>query len=544
MQTSDGLFVRHLPADLLREINIVDTPGTNVILERQQRLTEEYVPRADLVLFVMSADRPFTDSEVRFLKYIRQWGKKVVFVVNKADLLSSSDEVAEVVEFVAGNAAKLLGVEGAHVLPVSARVAAEAKLACREAEGDAGAGALTPAEQGRLAADPRWAASRFESLESFICEFLMGSGSSSGESVRLKLQTPLSVADALLDAAGRQLDQEAEVAAADAASVGLVRKQLAAFQAEMQREGLVQCAEVERKVAGMTKQAAAAIDATLQLSNWEVVAAYVLGPGAGGAGQLPVARRFNEGVADGAAAQLRAVVQEHGEWVRTNCRRQADNYRAFAAERVAALGRPLGGGADEALDTLESDPEARRRWRQVRTALATAEAAASPSSELAAAGDSTAALTAAAALDARTTGAMLEEEVRDAVLSTAGSAAGAGAFGVVMASVLPTKLEDFLALALSAAVGYASVLNLPLRRADAKKKVEAAAQALSQDVQGKMQAELQVALGRCEREVVALIEPLEELTAAEVARAERERAARQGLFDEVGALQSKVENVE
>ena len=46
-------------------MNIVDTPGTNVILERQQRLTEEYVPRADLVLFVMSADRPFSESEVR-----------------------------------------------------------------------------------------------------------------------------------------------------------------------------------------------------------------------------------------------------------------------------------------------------------------------------------------------------------------------------------------------------------------------------------------------------------------------------------------------
>ena len=31
----------------------------------------------------MSADRPFTESEVRFLKYVRRWGKKVVFVVNK-----------------------------------------------------------------------------------------------------------------------------------------------------------------------------------------------------------------------------------------------------------------------------------------------------------------------------------------------------------------------------------------------------------------------------------------------------------------------------
>jgi Dynamin family len=65
------LQVRRVGATLLRNVNVVDTPGTNVILERQQRLTEEYVPRADLVLFVVSADRPFTESEVEFLQYIR-----------------------------------------------------------------------------------------------------------------------------------------------------------------------------------------------------------------------------------------------------------------------------------------------------------------------------------------------------------------------------------------------------------------------------------------------------------------------------------------
>ena len=51
----DGYTIKYLPAELLRDLNIVDTPGTNVILERQQRLTEEYVPRADMVLFTMSA---------------------------------------------------------------------------------------------------------------------------------------------------------------------------------------------------------------------------------------------------------------------------------------------------------------------------------------------------------------------------------------------------------------------------------------------------------------------------------------------------------
>ena len=57
--------MRRLPSELLRKVNIVDTPGTNVIVDRQQRLTEEFVPRSDLVLFILSADRPFTDSEVR-----------------------------------------------------------------------------------------------------------------------------------------------------------------------------------------------------------------------------------------------------------------------------------------------------------------------------------------------------------------------------------------------------------------------------------------------------------------------------------------------
>jgi hypothetical protein len=80
-------------------INIVDTPGTNVILERQQRLTEEFVPRADLILFVISADRPFTESEVTFLKYIAKWDKKVVYLLNKADILQP-DEIAEVATFV------------------------------------------------------------------------------------------------------------------------------------------------------------------------------------------------------------------------------------------------------------------------------------------------------------------------------------------------------------------------------------------------------------------------------------------------------------
>lgn len=64
----------------------------------------------------------------------------------------------------------------------------------------------------RLAEDSQWRASRFGALEDFIFDFLVGGGRAAGEAVRLKLQTPLFVADALLEAAGQQLAAELETA--------------------------------------------------------------------------------------------------------------------------------------------------------------------------------------------------------------------------------------------------------------------------------------------------------------------------------------------
>ncbi|MGI8483841.1 MAG: dynamin family protein, partial [Thermomicrobiales bacterium] len=58
----DGIIQRTFPADFLEEITVVDTPGTNAIIREHEALTERFVPRSDLVLFVTSADRPFTES--------------------------------------------------------------------------------------------------------------------------------------------------------------------------------------------------------------------------------------------------------------------------------------------------------------------------------------------------------------------------------------------------------------------------------------------------------------------------------------------------
>src|ERR671919_679974 len=103
------LLERTYPAELLRELNVVDTPGTNAVIRRHEELTRDFIPRADLVLFVTSADRPFSESEREFLERIREWGKKILFMVNKIDILAGPAAQAEVIAYVRDNAAALLG---------------------------------------------------------------------------------------------------------------------------------------------------------------------------------------------------------------------------------------------------------------------------------------------------------------------------------------------------------------------------------------------------------------------------------------------------
>ncbi len=59
----EGILEKEYPNDFLRQVAIVDTPGTNAIIRHHEELSRGFVPRSDLVLFVTSSDRPFTESE-------------------------------------------------------------------------------------------------------------------------------------------------------------------------------------------------------------------------------------------------------------------------------------------------------------------------------------------------------------------------------------------------------------------------------------------------------------------------------------------------
>jgi predicted GTPase len=81
-----------LPVDILRDIAIVDTPGTNSIVERHQEITENFIPASDLVIFVFEAKNPYRQSAWDFFDFIhRDWHKKIIFILQQKDLMSPED---------------------------------------------------------------------------------------------------------------------------------------------------------------------------------------------------------------------------------------------------------------------------------------------------------------------------------------------------------------------------------------------------------------------------------------------------------------------
>lgn len=80
------------PNTILKDIAIVDTPGTNTIIAHHQEITERFIPGADLVLFVFEAKNPYRQSAWDFFDFMHaEWHKKIVFILQQKDLMDESD---------------------------------------------------------------------------------------------------------------------------------------------------------------------------------------------------------------------------------------------------------------------------------------------------------------------------------------------------------------------------------------------------------------------------------------------------------------------
>ena len=240
----DGFAIVTHPLALLKELNIVDSPGTNAINRQHERLTNEFVPHSDLVLFVTSADRPLTESERLFLEKIIAWGKKIVIVINKSDILEDAQARQEVEAFVRENAANILKSQP-EVFSVSARMAQKAALAATDAEREASR-----------------SASGITALERCITETL-----DDNSRLELKLRNPLGVGTHLLEEAKSRNEAQTREISEDIILASSLEGMLENYRRELAAELSPRLADVENILNGFENRGQEYLDNTMKLTR-------------------------------------------------------------------------------------------------------------------------------------------------------------------------------------------------------------------------------------------------------------------------------------
>ncbi|MGD9097287.1 MAG: dynamin family protein, partial [Desulfobacterales bacterium] len=181
-----------LPLPILQSIAIVDTPGTNTVIENHQAITRNFVPHSDLVLVVFPAKNPYTRSAWDLLDYIREdWRKRTVFILQQADL-ARPDEIQTNLTRVRELALQK-GIADPYIFATSAEL---------ELQGADGSG--------------------FEAVRRFIRETITG-----GRHYRLKLVSILESADHVSEKVEQSLAERRQRLAADRATVDKVKQRLA-----------------------------------------------------------------------------------------------------------------------------------------------------------------------------------------------------------------------------------------------------------------------------------------------------------------------------
>ncbi|NKQ35839.1 MAG: GTP-binding protein [Chloroflexi bacterium] len=454
-----GLWIQTAPVEILQKISIVDTPGTNAILREHEALTAEFIPRSDLVLFITSADRPFTESERAFLSQIRDWGKKIVLVVNKIDILGEVAEREQVIAFVEDAANNLIG-EISSVFAVSAKQAQQAKSG-----------------QPQL-----WDASGFELLEQFVHDTLDDDGR-----FRLKLLNPLGVGLKLVKKQRESAERDLDSLRDDQQLLDDIQRQMVYYDEDMQRTFQARMSEIDNVLYGMENRGNTFFDEYIRF------------------GRIPdlirsskIEKAFEEQVINDSPKQIEQQVDELIDWMVEQDLRQWTAVAEYMAQRRDAYDNRVVGQAGPKEGTLAYD-----RQRLINSiGLATEKAVAS--------------------YDRDKEAEQIAEAARSAVISTglAGIGVGIGVAIAAAAQVVWIDVTGILAGLTAAALG---LFILPSRRRKAKKELAEKLAALRLDLTTSLTEQFEREMRRGAQRIEDIIAPFARFVRAENERLTAQR---------------------
>ena len=463
-----GAAILTAPVPLLEDLNIVDTPGTNAIFREHERLTTEFVPQADLVLFVTSADRPFTESERAFLHGIKNWGKKIVIVINKIDLLEREDERRQVVTFVSDNARTLLGTTP-EIFPVSARRALRAKLAAAappKVGGESDGARVDGNTAGPIPGD------RFEELERYITSTL-----DEKERIRLKLLNPIGIGTRLVQTSRATIAERTEVLRADLQTIEDIERQLDVYRTDLSREFEFRLSEVDNILRQFENRGMVFFDETLRV------------------GRIPdllnkarIQREFERTVVADVPQQIEQQVHDLIDWMVSTELRQWQAVTEHVNRRARAHeGRLLGG---------ESSGFQYDRKKLIDTV-------------------GRAANRAVESYDREREAAAMAEGVRTAVAGAALAQAGAIGLGALVAALATTTAADVTGIVAAGTIAVLGMFVIPSKRKHAKGQLRERIERMRVDLMGGLRSQFQKEVDRSVRNVMDAVGPYTRFVRAE-----------------------------
>ncbi|HZQ99362.1 MAG TPA: dynamin family protein [Chloroflexota bacterium] len=470
-----GLLDRRVPSEALRDLAVVDTPGTNAILREHEALTREFVPRADLVLFATSADRPFTESERALIAAIREWGKKVVVVVNKIDLVETPAAADQVRDFVRGGLRAALGAEPPLFL-TSVRLA---RLAEEAAD---------PAVRRALQAQ-----SGLAELRRYVFETL-----DEAERVRLKLGTPIGVAERLFERYSRLLAERRQLVAADRALVENVEGQLAAYADDLRRGFQPRLAEIANVVHELRDRGERFFDETVRIGRvFDLFNAE------------RIRGAFEREVVADTAARIDGLVGEFVDWF-------------VAAE--ARLWRDISGSIRQRQQAvpLDADPDVIATRREVLGGVA----------------DRTRG--ALQGFDREREAQEFGRAMRDAVAHTAIAEIGAVSLGAAIAVLFGTVAADVTGLLAATLAAGLGLYILPARKRRALDAFRRRTDELRERLVEALRAQTEREIAGSAERVREAIAPYTRYVRAEAARLDAQQAALDAVGDRLGRLRSEL----
>jgi len=479
----EHLRVHHYPLDALRDLEIVDTPGTNSIERMEEEITRGFVPRADLVLFVTSLLQPLTASELDFLAHIREWGKKTVFVVNGVDRRNTDEQLDRVRDFLTREVAARLAGPAPTIYFVSALRALRGKMAAR-------AGAPAPAP------DPR---DEYPALERYLLETLRET-----ERVRLKLLSPLGVVRHLLARNLAMVDARHAAVREDSRIIAQVHEQLAAYVAEMQGDSQRYSAEVRNVLYELERRGKRWLDQTIRIGNFNLLR-----------NKDAVENRFrNEVIAD-APREVEDVVQRMVDWmVRNNLKL----WTAVAAELHAHGERLREQGALAPEGNAEFHYNREELFARLRQPVEHR----------------------LGQFDVELEARQIVGAVNESVAQTFGVNVLAVGLGTVLVAVFTTAALDVTGVLTATLFAVAGWLILPARKRQLMRDLEAKIAKLNEDLAALLASGFREQLARYEQQLREVLAPYERFLATEGAKLETARAALGAAEGEAAALERRV----